>query len=365
MEQHDAYLARIAQAVSISAPLQRWLENRNEGGRGVSDPAILKVLEALRTPVPAHRWLQDPTLAAALPLLLRSADMKSVSAETKDVPLGGGLASADARIVEPGFESLEPWCVLIEKSDQTFWASLRRYSYPAILVLLSLLLFLFIAMFIVPVFREMFLDFGLRLPAPTVFLFTASRVVASAPWLAFLVLGILLAITPLLRYFWRGCLDLLEHSSLIRLFRLGSKRSLLAMARWSGTLGELLAIGVPEGQAVLTAGIASDHRFLRVRSEQLAKKLQKEPGDLCSSHWEAASFSSVSIAALDLAHTGATTATLVREIADSYALRWASRGRPTADWIGPFAIVLVGGLVMFILIALLMPLTSMTTSLSS
>jgi len=87
MEQHDAYLARIAQAVSISEPLQHWLASRNEGGRGVSDPAILKVLEALRTPVPAHRWLQDPTLAAALPLLLRSADMKSVSAVTKNVSL--------------------------------------------------------------------------------------------------------------------------------------------------------------------------------------------------------------------------------------------------------------------------------------
>ncbi len=365
MEQHDAYLARIAQAVSVSEPLQHWLANRHEGGRRVSDPAILKVLEALRTPVPAHRWLQDPTLAAALPLLLRSTDLKPVGTNAMDVPLDGDVVSADARIVEPAFQSLEPWCVLLEQADQSFWASLRRYSYPAILVLLSLLLFLFIAMFIVPVFQEMFIDFGLSLPAPTVFLFSISRVVASAPWLAFLALGVSLAVTPLLRYIWRGCLDFMEHSSLIRFFRLGSKRGLLAMARWSGTLGELLAIGVPEGQAVLTAGIASDHRFLRMRSEQLAKKLQKEPGDLCSSHWEAASFSSVSIAALDLARTGATTAPLVREIADSYALRWAGRGRPTADWIGPFAIVLVGGLVMFILIALFMPLTSMITSLSS
>jgi len=337
----EVYLARIDRAIAQSEPLQEWLARRIEQSQGKDLRSVEALLEALRLKHPAHRWLQDPLLSASLPLVLRVAETPNA------------------------VEFLEPWYQLLVQSKRRLGADLRRVVYPFVLFMLTLGLFFFLAAVVVPVFQEMFSDFGLLIPAPTTALFVLATFATGAPWV---VIGLFLfgfAALPLLRPFWNRLLDYLEFLPFVAFFRSGSRRGVLAMARWSGTLGELLAIGVPDNQAVLTAGIASGHQNLRTRSESMAMKIQKNPETSWARQSESTSFSSVAIRAMDLRREGKNVAPLLRELADSYAIRYCQRLHRSTGWIGPVFVLLIGGMVLFMIFALFLPLTSMLISLSS
>jgi NAD(P)-dependent dehydrogenase (short-subunit alcohol dehydrogenase family) len=71
-----------------------------------------------------------------------------------------------------------------------------------------------------------------------------------------------------------------------------------------------------------------------------------------------------SIAALDLHRQGAPGASILREIAQSYATRWSSRPSFSYTWLGPLLLVFVAKMVFFLVLALFMPLISLLTALS-
>lgn len=337
----DGYLARIDRAIAQSGPLQDWLMNRVEQSQGEDRRSVEKLLDSLRLKQPAHRWLQDPTLSASLPLVLRASESPQA------------------------LEYLEPWYRLLVHAKRGFGSELRRVFYPFVLLVFTLTLFFFLATVVVPVFQEMFADFGLRIPRPTASLFVLANLVTSAPWLVIALVVFCFAALPWLRPLWSGVLDFLEFLPFGSYFRNGSRRGLLAMARWSGTLGELLAIDVPESQAILTAGIASGHQYLRACSESMAMNAQKKPDALWVSRPESAAFSAVAIQAMDLRREGKNVTPLLRELSDSYTIRYFQRMNRSMGWMGPVLILLIGGLVLFIIFALFLPLTSLIVSLSA
>lgn len=340
-EESDGYLARIDRAVEHSGPLQAWLTNRMEQSKGEDSRSVEKLMESLRLKYPAHRWLQDPTLSASLLLVLRASESPQ------------------------SLEFLEPWYRLIVHARQGIGAELRRFLYPFVLLVLTLGLFFFLATMVVPVFQEMFLDFGLRIPQPTAALFALTHFAISAPWVIIALALFGFAALPWLRPSWSRVLDSLEFLPFVSYFRSGSRRGLLAMARWSGTLGELLAIDVPESQAILTAGIASGHQYLRMRSESMAMNAQKMPDASWVSRTESSAFSAVAIQALDLRREGKNVIPLFRELADSYTIRYCQRMNRSMGWMGPVFILFIGGLVLFMIFALFLPLTSLIVSLSA
>lgn len=339
-EESDGYLKRIERAIEQSGSLQSWLTNRMEQAKGEDGRSAEKLIEALRLKHPAHRWLQDSTLSATLPLVLRASESPQ------------------------SLEFLEPWYRLLVQARRGIGAELRRFLYPFVLLVLTLALFFFMATVVVPVFQGMFSDFGLRLPGPTSALFALAHFAIRTPWLVIALALSGFAALPWLRPLWSGVLDRLEFLPFVSYFRSGSRRGLLAMARWSGTLGELLAIDVPESQAILTAGIASGHQYLRVRSELMAMNAQKKPDALWVSRPESAAFSAVAIQAMDLRREGKNVTPLFRELADSYSIRYCQRMNRSMGWMGPVFILLIGGLVLFMIFALFLPLTSLIVSLS-
>jgi len=340
-EDSAGYLARIDRAIEQSGPLQVWLTNRMEQSKGEDGRFAEKLMEALRLKYPAHRWLQDPTLSASLPLVLRASESTA------------------------SLEFLEPWYRLLVHARRGIGAELRRFLYPFVLLVLTLTLFFFLATVVVPVFQEMFADFGLRIPRPTAALFALSHFAISAPWIVIALALFGFAALPWLRPLWSRVLDFLEFLPFVSYFRSGSRRGLLAMARWSGTLGELLAIDVPESQAILTAGIASDHQYLRMRSESMAINAQKKPEASWVSRDESSAFSAVAIQAMDMRREGKNVIPLFRELADSYTIRYCKRMNRSMGWMGPIIILFIGGLVLFIIFALFLPLTSLIVSLSA
>lgn len=337
--QPTGYLLRIDEAVIASEPLQRWLQQRlSQDGRTPSKPARL-LMQSLKDRVEASRWLNDPSLIPLLPIVLRAA--------SNPQDLSG----------------LEPWYRLQLKRPAGWWGLLRSFSYPLLVGLVALAVMYVFSAFIIPIFKTMFEEFELKLPGPTQAAFSIASFIANYTILAVGELLVSIGVVIGVLKFTGFVLDHLERNRLIAFLRLGTKKNLGAMARWTGALSELLAIGTPEPLAVTTAGIASQRPWLKQQSVRLAQEVAGT-GYRWSERWYARSFARSAIVALDLHSEGIASASLLRDLAQSYAIRWCGRGDIFYGWMGPILMLFIAKLIFFIVVSLFMPLISLITSLS-
>jgi hypothetical protein len=343
--QSEDYLRRIDQAVAQSKPLQDWLIWRSSQDGEVLSKRMLLLIESLKGQVAAKRWLQDPLLAPYLPMVLRASALRE---------------SSDLK----SFGVLEPWYRLLLKEPAGVVGMVSRFYYPLSIALASMLLFYFLAVSIVPTFKAMFDDFELRLPSLTKWFLQTSDFIAYQPvsLLASLFSGIL-AVYGLVKLY-SYLMDRFEGSSFISFYRRGTKTSLGSMARWTGTMAELLAIGAPAAQAVATAGIASQRPYLNLQSQRLSKTFEANPKSTWRAQGGSTSFAGSSIAALEMHQQGTDTTGVLRELAQSYAERWNCRANLSYDWLGPIILLFVAKFVFFLVLALFLPLISLITSLS-
>jgi type II secretory pathway component PulF len=262
------------------------------------------------------------------------------------------------------FGVLEPWYRLLLKEPAGVLGMVSKFYYPLSIALASMLLFYFLAVSIVPTFKAMFDDFELRLPSLTKWFLQTSDFIAYQPvsLLASLFSGIL-AVYGLVKLY-SYLMDRFEGSSFISFYRRGTKRSLGSMARWTGTMAELLAIGAPAAQAVATAGIASQRPYLNLQSQRLSKTFEANPKSTWRAQGGSTSFAGSSIAALEMHQQGTDTTGVLRELAQSYAERWNCRANLSYDWLGPIILLFVAKFVFFLVLALFLPLISLITSLS-
>lgn len=334
------YLARIDEAVAKSQPLQQWLLRRASQDSKVLSKQTKLLLSSLSKPVASEEWLTNPNLAATLPIVLRAA------ASPEDL------------------SHLEPWYQLLLRRPTGLIDFLRRFYYPLSVALGAMLVLYYLAVSVIPTFKEMFTDFQLRLSPLTSLVLSISDFVSNHPLGLILVMLIGIALLIATVKCIRLMMDLLEGNDLILAVRRGTKQSLGSMARWTGTLAELLRIGTPVGRAILTAGLASQRPWLNSQSKQLASLHKIHPEKPWSMLPGANSFSASSIAALELNRQGTSGTCVLRELAQSYAVRYSGRPSFYLNWLSPILLVFVGFLVFLIVVALFMPLLSLITSLA-
>lgn len=334
------YLTRIHEAIDRSRPLQEWLILRSsQDGKQPSNSTKL-LLDALSKPIDPQQWLSDSNLAGFLPLLLKG------SSEQKN------------------FSSLEPWYRLLLGKRVNILSILKGHYYPLSIALAALIVFYFVCATIIPEFQAMFSDFSLRLPAPTKLLFVISNFIVghTLPFIA-MILGAILLVFGLVKLV-AYLLNRFENIGFVRFLRLGTKSSLGSMARWSGTLSELVAIGTPIDRAILAAGLASQRPLLLAQSQKLASAILKDPEKPLCQQPATVFFSSSSIEALEQNRQTRAGTSVLRAIAQSYAVRWASREDFSYNWLGPILLLFIAKMIFFLVISLFMPLISLLTSLS-
>ncbi len=135
--------------------------------------------------------------------------------------------------------------------------------YPVIVVLVAILILSFIMIFIVPTFEEMFDEFGLSLPAPTVLLIAMSNYLASYWFLLIAMPVVLLIVVKLLRKFRHGRMGF--DMFIIRVPIFGRLIEKNTMARTTRTLGTLISSGVPILEAInITRETAGNAMFERM-----------------------------------------------------------------------------------------------------
>ena len=135
--------------------------------------------------------------------------------------------------------------------------------YPVIVVMVAIAILSFIMIFIVPTFEEMFDEFGLTLPAPTVLLIAMSGYLANYWFLLIAMPVVLLIVVKLLRKFRQGRMGF--DMFVLRIPIFGSLIEKNTMARTTRTLGTLVSSGVPILEAInITRETAGNAMFERM-----------------------------------------------------------------------------------------------------
>lgn len=332
----------LSDVLKRSQPLQSFLEASLQQPLSMQTTSMLKdLLNALQMePNPAH-WITNPKLLAALPIVLRFDQLPTLSKSEIDALLTQYLGVAQQK--------------------SRYWKAL---VYPLFMAVVAFVVMIAMGLTILPIFDEMYDDFGLSLPFATEILLSFSALLRDH--LILVSLSTLLVVVSLFGFFV-GLGNLLRHFQnigLIGFWFAGSRQNVEAMSRWTSTLAELIDLNFDLTRAIPIAGIASQSRQIQIVSRKLSAELEARRinGNRPIDPSIVIGIPATVVTALFSSSTPSTS--LLRQIAYAQQIRLSERQERFGGLLGPITTILVGLMIGFVVIALFMPLISLVTSLS-
>ena len=257
---------------------------------------------------------------------------------------------------------LERLADFMEKSQRQAARIRAALAYPAFVVLVAVGVLMFLVTFIVPSFMEIYKDLKTELPVLTLMLLNISNIMKKY-WL--IALGIIVGL-----FF---VFNLVAHGRRTKIFIDGMKLKLpilgslirkISVARFSRTLGTLIASGVPilqalditrdtAGNDVISRAINKVHDSIR-EGESIAGPLEAS-----------GAFPLMVVNMIDVGEETGSLDSMLNKIADNFDNEIDTTIGALTSMLEPLLIVFMGGIVAFIVIAMFLPLISLMTALSA
>jgi type IV pilus assembly protein PilC len=251
-------------------------------------------------------------------------------------------------------EALERISDQLEKDD-----SLRRQvksamAYPIVVFSFACMVLIGMIAFIVPVFVGVFKDFGGDLPAITKFTVALSNLV-TGQWyiLIALAVGSFVGFRK-----WKSSSWGRPQWDAFRLripFSIGKTVQKIALARWSRTFSALYGAGVPIMQAIEVTGQTAGNAVVDKAMAAVVESV-KSGGSIAAPLKDAPIFPPMVAQMIAIGEETGNLDTMLSKVADFYEDEVAAAIKALTSILEPVMIVLVGGIVGFIVIAMYMPM---------
>ncbi|MBA2516232.1 MAG: type II secretion system F family protein [Solirubrobacterales bacterium] len=242
----------------------------------------------------------------------------------------------------------------LEKQD-----SLRRQvksamTYPTVIMSFAGLVLIALVAFIVPVFVGVFKDFGGELPAITKFTVMLSHIVTGYWWLCIAVGAAF--VTCFRRWKTSKSGRAQWDTFCLKIpMKIGDIVQKIALARWSRTLSALVTAGVPILQALeITGQTAGNHVIEKAMADVIANV--RAGGTIAAPLAKADVFPGMVCSMLAVGEETGSMDIMLSKIADFYEDQVEAAVKQLTSILEPIMIMLVGGIVGFIVIAMYMPL---------
>jgi type IV pilus assembly protein PilC len=251
-------------------------------------------------------------------------------------------------------QSLERVSDQLEKDD-----SLRRQvksamAYPTVVLTFAFAVLIGLIAFIVPVFVGVFEDFGGELPLITRFTVGLSSFV-TGQWyiLLAIIVGVFVGFKKWRKSDWgRPQWDKLR----LRIpFKIGQTVQKIALARWSRTFSALYAAGVPIMQAIEVTGQTAGNAAVEDAMDAVIESV-KSGGSIAAPLKDAPIFPAMVAQMIAVGEETGNLDTMLTKVADFYEDEVAAAIKALTSILEPVMIVLVGGIVGFIVVAMYMPM---------
>jgi type IV pilus assembly protein PilC len=304
-----------------------------------SDRHLTNLLSRLREGAGANEFVSSDELAVFLPLVLLFAPNRNSASEFNDW-IQSYLRQSNRR--------------------RTIW---KWLSYPVLIPLIYLAILVVMSFTIIPQFRQMFDEFGLRVPTSTKRLFWMCEQISGHPIRTLLGCALLGAgaygLINRMRWFLDRSHDVPFLGHLCR----SSKRQLAAMSRLTATLAELLRVEAPLSEAMRVAGLASGYSYFRDEAETAARVMRVDAGPT-GVRILPSCFPSTLIHALQSGPNQKPSVVLIQKLSKIYADRLEQRTRFAQGIVAPAMTIVMAWLIGGIVSSLMIPLISLITSLS-
>jgi len=339
-------LRSTAQQLSLEQHLARVMEQSRE---------LLPALRAYAGELPVGRRRRE--LESALHVLARGDSRAAAATLTKLPGYWIPLLAAASVSHDPGRVLRE----FIEESERAsqlsrqWWLAL---AYPVLLGGLALTVLVLLSVFVIPLFREIFIGFDLQLPEFTILVLSIAQWISSGQiviWAAAIVAGLWLLprVTRLIPESIRNWCG--DHSPLCW------GRS-TALARLSQFTADLLEAQLDPPQALRLAGQATGNSPIRRAADRAAKRVEAG-GDFASSS-DRKQLTATILHVLGQDSLPAARIHLLREISAGYAEKARRRLSWTRGILEPLAICAIGIVVGATVLALFLPLVALVQGLS-
>jgi type IV pilus assembly protein PilC len=251
-------------------------------------------------------------------------------------------------------DSLERISDQLEKDD-----SLRRQvksamAYPVVVFSFAMLVLIGMIAFIVPVFVGVFKDFGGELPLITRFTVGLSNMVTGQWYILIAVaIGSFIGFRK-----WKSSSWGRPQWDQFRLripFSIGKTVQKIALARWSRTFSALYGAGVPIMQAIEVTGQTAGNTVVDKAMAAVIDSV-KSGGSIAAPLKDAPIFPPMVAQMIAIGEETGNLDTMLSKVADFYEDEVAAAIKALTSILEPVMIVLVGGIVGFIVVAMYMPM---------
>jgi type IV pilus assembly protein PilC len=251
-------------------------------------------------------------------------------------------------------EALERISDQLEKDD-----SLRRQvksamAYPVVVFTFAMMVLIGMIAFIVPVFVGVFKDFGGELPLITRFTVGLSNMVTGQWYILIAVaVGGFIGFRK-----WKSSSWGRPQWDQFRLripFSIGKTVQKIALARWSRTFSALYGAGVPIMQAIEVTGQTAGNTVVDKAMAAVIDSV-KSGGSIAAPLKDAAIFPPMVAQMIAIGEETGNLDTMLSKVADFYEDEVAAAIKALTSILEPVMIVLVGGIVGFIVVAMYMPM---------
>ena len=228
--------------------------------------------------------------------------------------------------------------------------------YPIFVVLASTGIVTFLLVRIVPVFAEIFAEFGAGLPAPTQFLVDVSEFVKMQWWLIMLCGNSAIIFNKLIRKI-RIVQRIMDRVSL-KIPMVGDLITKVAVARFARTLGTLLTAGVPILQSLKITRDTVANSVIQDAVTHVHDRI-KEGDTIAAPLDEAKVFPPMVVNMVDVGEETGSLDSMLNKVADIYDDEVDMAVEALLSMMEPAIILILGVVIGFIVIALYMPIFSL------
>lgn len=225
--------------------------------------------------------------------------------------------------------------------------------YPIFVILAATGIVTFLLVKVVPVFAEIFSEFGAGLPAPTQFLVTVSDFVEMKWWLMLLVFNSSLITFKILR----KIPIVLRVSDIVSLKipMVGDLVTKVAVARFARTLGTLLNSGVPILQSLKITRDTISNSVIQDAVEHVHDRI-KEGDTIAAPLDESKVFPAMVVNMIDVGEETGSLDSMLNKVADIYDNEVEMAVEGLLSMMEPAIILILGAIIGFIVVALYLPI---------
>ncbi len=248
--------------------------------------------------------------------------------------------------------------VFLEKADALQRKVKGAMTYPIIVLTVAGGACIFMLMFVIPVFAKMFSDFGGTLPAPTRIVMGLSDFIRGYWWA---LAGGAAAVTFAFKRY-RATENGLRNTdkAAMRIPIIGTVLLKSAVARFTRTLGTLIGSGVPILQGLEITSRTAGNKVIQEAIQQTAKSISQ--GDTIAQPLkESGVFPPMVVQMIGIGEQTGALDEMLNKIANFYDDEVDSAVEALTAAIEPIMIVLMGGMVGSMLVAMYLPMFKMSS----